>query len=113
VNSLDKALVDETEFSSIEKVINSNFFFYTEPIGEQPNWVSSFKIDGHQILLNGNIEVYLSCNLIEPWTKINVQFSLLMDYFPEQQNKITFIQKRKKTTLNFTSTNQNQPIELF
>jgi hypothetical protein len=36
-----------------------------------------------------------------------------MDYFPEQQNKITCIQKRKKTTLNFTSTNQNQPIELF
>ena len=31
----------------------------------------------------------------------------------EQKNKITFIQKRKKTTLNFTPTNQNQPIELF
>jgi hypothetical protein len=113
VNSLDKALVDETEFSSIEKVINSNFFFYSDASGDKPNWVSSFKIDGHQILLNGNIEIYLSCDLIESWTKLNVQFSLLMDYFPEQQNKITFIQKRKKTTLNFTSTNQNQPIELF
>jgi hypothetical protein len=43
---------------------------------------------------------------------MNVQFNLLMDFFTDQQNKITFIQKRKKTTLNFTSTNQNQPIEL-
>lgn len=112
-NSLDEAFTDKNQFSSIEKIINSHFFFYSEATDKQASWVSSFKIDGYQLLLNGNMEIYLSCDLIKHSNSMNVQFNLLMDFFTDQQNKITFIQKRKKTTLNFTATNQNQPIELY
>lgn len=112
VNSLEDAFADSTEFSSIEKAINAHFYFYEEDSDKHSKWVSSFKIDGYHILLNGNIEIYLSCNLEKPLPILSVKFNLLMDYFTEQQNKITFINKGKKSTLNFNVTNQNQIIDL-
>jgi hypothetical protein len=112
VNSLEDAFADGSEASSIEKDINAHFFFYEEDSDKHSKWVSSFKIDGHQILLNGNIEIYLSCEAVKPLSNLNVQFNLLMDYFSDQQNKITFIYRRKKSTLNFNVTNQNQIIDL-
>ncbi len=111
-NSLDNAFLNANDLSSIEKVLNSHFFLYSKDSNKQSNWVSSFKIDGHQILLNGNIEIYLSCDFVKPLALLNIQFNLLMDYFSEQQNKITFIYKRKKSTLNFNLTNQIQILEL-
>lgn len=111
--SLDNALTNKQDISSIEKVINAQFHFYEKAVDKQSNWVSFLKIDGHQILLNGNIEIYLSCDLVKPLSILHVQFNLLMDYFSEQQNKITFIHKRKKSTLNFNLTNQIQIIDLY
>ncbi|MFM7668853.1 MAG: DUF6702 family protein [Bacteroidota bacterium] len=111
-NSLDIAFRDENELISIQKNINSHFFFFEETADKKSNWTSTFKIDGHQILLNGNIEIYLSCEVAKPLSLLNVQFNLLIDYFSEQQNKITFIHRRKKSTLNFNLTNQSQIIDL-
>jgi hypothetical protein len=112
-NSLENAFLDERELTSIEQVINSNFLFYEKNADKQSAWVSSFKIDGYHILLNGNIEIYLSCDLEKPLPMLSVKFNLLMDYFTEQQNKITFINKEKKSTLNFNLTNQTQIIDLY
>jgi hypothetical protein len=111
-NSLDIAFSDEKELISIQKNLNSHFFFFEEAADKKSNWTSTFKIDDHQILLNGNIEIYLSCEVAKPLSLLNVQFNLLMDYFSEQQNKITFINKRKKSTLNFNLPNQKQIIDL-
>ena len=112
VNSLEDAFADSSEASSIDRAINEHFFFYEEDSDKDSKWVSLFKIDGHQILLNGNIEIYLSCEAVKPSSYLNVQFNLLMDYFSDQQNKITFIHRRKKSTFNFNLTNQYQIIDL-
>jgi hypothetical protein len=112
INSLEDAFADSKEFSSIEKAINAHFYFYEEDSNKHSKWVSYFKIDGHQILLNGNIEIYLSSEVLKPLSNLNVQFNLLMDHFSDQQNKITFIHKRKKSTFNFNVTNKYQIIDL-
>lgn len=112
-NSLDEALTGNKDISSIEKILNSHFLFFEENTVKDSSWVSSFKIDGYHILLNGNIEIYLSCDLAKPLSILYVQFNLLMDYFSEQQNKITFINQRKKSTLNFNLSNQRQIIDLY
>ena len=94
--SLVDAFADGSESSSIEKAINAQFFFYEEDSNKHSKWVSSFKIDGYHILLNGNIEIYLSCNLEKPLPILSVKFNLLMDYFTEQQNKINALLERMK-----------------
>lgn len=111
-NPIEKALFDSVEILKIEKELNNSFSFSSEDKSQETKWISSFKIEGYQKLLNGNLEIYLSCNIQNPISLLTVQFNLMMDHFPDQQNKITFIRKRKKSTLNFTLANQIQKINL-
>jgi hypothetical protein len=41
-----------------------------------------------------------------------ITFNLLMDSFPEQQNKLTFHFREKKSTFVFLESNQKQLIDL-
>lgn len=107
-NPIDKAFLDSVELAEIEKRINQQLILTTEEKSNEIRWVSRFKIDGYHQLLNGNLEIYLSCDAQIPISTIIVQFNLMMDHFPDQQNKLTFINKRKKSTLNFTINNQIQ-----
>lgn len=50
---------------------------------------------------NGLIEIYFSSEKIAVNNEISIHFSSLMDYFPEQQNKITFIKNNKKSSVSF------------
>jgi hypothetical protein len=111
-NSIDKAFLDSIEFLKIEKELNNSFSFSSVEKPQETKWISSFKIEGFQKLLNGNLEIYLSCDIPNSISLLTVQFNLMMDHFPDQQNKITFIRKRKKSTLNFTLANQIQKINL-
>jgi hypothetical protein len=104
--------LDSIEFLKIEKELNNSFSFSSEEKPQETKWISSFKIEGFQKLLNGNLEIYLSCDIQNSISTLTVQFNLMMDHFPDQQNKITFIRKRKKSTLNFTLANQIQKINL-
>ena len=71
-----------------------------------------FQIEGYNLRLDGNLEIYLSSDLLKPGTMLTVVFDLLMDKFPEQQNKLTFIFRNKKHTLNFTPNKRYQTIDL-
>ena len=50
----------------------------------------------------GTIEVYITSAKVELSKEIHFQFPALMDVFPEQENKLTFIYRGKKETLGFT-----------
>ena len=57
-----------------------------------------------QIMKNGMIELYFSAPAKFIYTLIQVDFRFLMDAFPEQQNKLTFIYREDRETQSFTKT---------
>lgn len=61
----------------------------------------AFECLGFDITKNGMINVYLLGKDITLGKELNITFACLMDVFPEQQNKITFIKDSKKYTAVF------------
>lgn len=111
--SLDSAFLDTARLKLIEKEINKHFAFRNDLKSDQPTKMNSdFSIEGYHILMNGNLEIYMSCDVLKPEYVLSVNFDLLMNEFPDQQNKLTFIHKGSKKTLNFTSNNPIQLIDL-
>ena len=71
-----------------------------------------FHLEGNEIGLNGLTTFYLSSNPIDLSEEILFTFSLLMNEFPEEQNKLTFIFRGQKTTMNFISNQFTHSINL-
>ena len=69
---------------------------------------ADWKIESFQLLNNGNIELYFSAAAKHVYTLIQVDFRFLMDAFPEQQNKLTFIYREDRETLSFTKAQSQQ-----
>ncbi len=70
---------------------------------------SDLKLEGFEPQLNGTTLFYLSCPFKNEGD-ISISFSLLMDVFPEQQNKITWIYRGSKETYVFLPTMRSQII---
>lgn len=60
-----------------------------------------FESLGFEVTRNGMINIYLLAKNVMIDKELNITFSCLMDYFPEQQNKMTFIRNSKKYTAVF------------
>jgi len=71
-----------------------------------------FNIEGNKIGLNGLTTFFLSSKPINLTTEILFTYSLLMNEFPEEQNKLTFIFRGQKTTMNFISNQFTHSIKL-
>lgn len=65
---------------------------------------ADWKIESFQIMKNGTIELYFSASAKHIYTLIQVDFRFLMDGFPDQQNKLTFIYREDRKTQSFTKT---------
>ena len=70
------------------------------------------KIDGNEIQLNGTTIFYLSSDKSEISKEVNFKYDLLMTEFPDEQNKITFIFRGEKSSLNFYTNHTSQQIKL-
>lgn len=57
-----------------------------------------FQCIGFEVLKNGLINIYLLAENVAPPKSLEINFSCLMKHFPEQQNKLTFIDGNKKLT---------------
>lgn len=66
------------------------------------------KLIGYEVLPNGLLYAYLESESVDISKELQVQFNLLMDYFPDQQNKITFSYQNKKQTAVFLPTKQTE-----
>ncbi len=93
----------------IEEKINKHFHISTD-IHESLN----MQLIGYETKLIGTTQFYLTAQ-VEPIQKIDFKFDLLMDVFPEQQNKLNFIHKEidTKTTLEFLPSRKIQSIDLY
>jgi hypothetical protein len=69
-------------------------------------------LEGNEIGLNGLTTFYLSSKPIDLFDEIIFQYNLLMNEFPDEQNKLTFIFRGEKTTLNFIANQFTHSIKL-
>ena len=67
---------------------------------------------GYEVLPNGLTHFYFHSNNLPALTFMEVRFDLLMDTFPEQQNKLTYLLKEKSTSTVFTAQNKSTKLEL-
>jgi hypothetical protein len=65
---------------------------------------ATWTIESFQIMKNGTVELYFTSAAKHVYTLIQVDFRFLMDAFPDQQNKLTFIYREDRNTLSFTKT---------
>jgi len=102
---LQTSLQDYKLKFQIEKFINQGFKL------SMNGQLVELKLDGNEIALNGLTTFYLSSQPVSLSNEINCHFDLMMNDFPDQQNKLTFILRGQKTTLNFIQTQKTQIIK--
>jgi hypothetical protein len=108
--SLDYAKKNKKEYYAINEDLNKQFSIFissskSELIEDETHYAQiELILDGFEVLLNGNVQFYLSAKLKSPPTKIKIKFDLLMERFPDQQNKLTFRFRDKKLTYNYLTT---------
>jgi hypothetical protein len=116
--SLDYAQQNKKEYQAINDYLNKTFSVHTVDSLTILALDSSlpprleFILDGFEVLLNGYVQFYLSGKTTSPITQCYVKFDLLMDKFPDQQNKLTFRFREKKLTYNYLIFNKIQFIKL-
>ena len=104
--NLETSLTDNMLKQGIEELINEGLQISTggKKLG--------FHLEGNDIGLNGLTTFYLSSKPIDLFDEIIFQYNLLMNEFPDEQNKLTFIFRGEKTTLNFIANQFTHSIKL-
>ncbi len=112
---LNKNKSDSVKMLLIENEIIRHFDIkesYTDEDQELKKKLSKMKLEGFETNLNGTVEFYLSSQVYEPLKTIEFTFDILMDQYPKQQNKINFITRDKKQTIDFLQSNKTQFIDI-
>ena len=104
--NLETSLADYKLKQEIEELINEGLQIST--VGKKVE----FHLEGNEIGLNGLTTFYLSSKPIGLSNEIIFHYNLLMNEFPEEQNKLTFIFRGEKTTLNFIANQFTHSIKL-
>lgn len=116
--SLDEAKKNKKEYYAINDFLNKSFCVH---VADSLSLIAldsalppqlEFDLDGFEVLLNGDVQFYLSAKIQNPVNQFYVKFDFLMDKFPDQQNKLTFRYRDKKFSHNFLTTNRIQLIKL-
>lgn len=102
----DKVLHDSTTIASIGQELFRNFH-----LTHKTQKVTLIPVD-FRITENGLLEFYFSSTKVQITEAIDVEFSNLMDEFPQQQNKITFIYHGKKQTVAFLNDKRKQKLTI-
>lgn len=71
-----------------------------------------FQLIGFETALNGITNFYYESDPIELISPFSIQFDILMDQYPQQQNKITLIYRDKSYTNDFLSNQRTATIKL-
>ncbi len=106
VNDLSEELSDSTLQTEVEHYLNQHLTFNTE------NYHSAFELEGFESFLNGQLYLYLSSEAPVNPGQFSVHFDLLMETYPDQQNKITLYYKERSYTKAFIKSEETQEINL-
>ena len=60
-----------------------------------------FQLEGYETEMNGLTRFYFKTLPFKNSEEILIEYDLFMDKHPEQQNKLTLIQRKKKETFEF------------
>lgn len=71
-----------------------------------------FQMIDYEVKKDGLTEFYFTSSPVETPSILLAKFDLLMDQYPQQQNKLTVIYHSKKQTYPFLNTQREQKIEL-
>ncbi|WP_341901341.1 DUF6702 family protein [Fluviicola taffensis] len=72
----------------------------------------TLKLVGFDVLPNGLLYAYMESQPVELDKQLFFTFNLLMDSFPDQQNKVTFIRNKQKQTAVFLPSKPTEMITL-
>jgi len=114
---LNKNKSDSLKMQLIEEEIIKHFILI-EGINtdysnkNQKRTLGQLRLDGFETNLTGTAEFYLSIDVYQPLKSIKITFDLLMDQYPNQQNKLYLITRNEKRTIDFLSSKKTQLIEL-
>jgi len=114
---LNKSKSDSLKMQLIEEEIIKHFNL-SEGINvdynnkNQKPYLDQLKLDGFETNLTGTVEFYLSMNVYQPLKSIVITFDILMEQYPNQQNKLYFITRDKKRTIDFLNSKKVQIVEL-
>lgn len=106
-SKFDKVQHDSTSIAKIGEFIFKSFKFIHKNVEIKLSSIDFF------ITRNGMLEFYFKSEKVKLIESIDVEFSSLMDNFPEQQNKITFIQNGQKQTAVFLLENKQKKLTII
>ena len=93
--SISKAMNDSLLKKEISEILNSGLSF---SLGRQEIRI---QLEGYESEMNGLTRFYFKTQPFKNSEEILIEYDLFMDKHPEQQNKLTLIQRNKKETFNF------------
>ena len=100
------ASLSEDESKLIESYLNKHFLLSSEGLQ------SRFRFIGHEVFLDGTSNFYFESEEIDLSGDVVILFDVLMESFPEQQNKLTFYYEDRTLTAAFTQLNKTQTLHL-
>ncbi len=108
--TLDKHIEDQTQNKDFRKQLET-YLLKGFSISNN-NSPINLSLVGFDVLPNGQLYVYLESSQIELNKQLHFKFDLLMELFPNQQNKITLIYQKRKQTAVFLPTKPTEIITL-
>lgn len=97
--TLDKHIEDQAQNKDFKKQLETYLLNgFSISSGRSPITLS---LIGFDVLPNGQLHAYLESAQVELDKELNFKFDLLMESFPNQQNKITLIHLKRKQTAVF------------
>lgn len=106
IKELEDHYKDTVMIAKLEAFLNEGFSMSEKGTDIQ------FKLIGFEVDNRGMVNFYLKSEKVNPPTEYTVFFDLLMDQFPEQQNKVLFTHNNKTTTAVFLPGKRSEIIKL-
>lgn len=108
--TLDKHIEDQLQNKELKKQLET-YLLNGFSISSNNSPVS-LSLMGFDVLPNGQLYAYMESAQVELNKELHFKFDLLMESFPNQQNKITLIYQKRKQTAVFLPTKPTEIITL-
>ena len=106
IGHIEKLKTGDSLFAEVMKEVNKGFSISKE--GEN----LGLKCIGFEVDLKDNLYFYLKSETTEKEGKWNIEFDLMMNSYPKQQNKLNYVESGNKTALTFVYSNKERTLEI-
>ncbi|SFT55377.1 hypothetical protein SAMN05216474_1282 [Lishizhenia tianjinensis] len=103
---IEKLSVEDSLFQLALEEINNGFRISKE------GKALDLKCIGFEVNLKDELFFYLQSETTDKSGKWDIEFDLMMNSFPKQQNKLNYVEKGAKTALTFLFSNKERTLEI-